>query len=65
MTAKPIKNEVSDCIVAPDYSPEALEILKKKKGNYNIFKIKAFEMDNYKNESKYINGINIEQHSII
>ena len=31
MTAKLIKNEVSDCIVAPDYSPEALEILKKKK----------------------------------
>ena len=39
-TAKLIKREVSDGIIAPGYSPEALEILKsKRKGNYNIVKI--------------------------
>ena len=39
-TAKIIKREVSDGIIAPGYSDEALEILKtKKKGNYNIVKI--------------------------
>jgi phosphoribosylaminoimidazolecarboxamide formyltransferase/IMP cyclohydrolase len=39
-TALYLKNEVSDGIIAPDYTPEALEILKtKKKGNYNIVKI--------------------------
>ena len=39
-TAKLIKREVSDGVIAPDYTPEALEILKqKKKGNYNVVKI--------------------------
>ena len=39
-TAKMIKREVSDGVIAPGYEPEALEILKtKKKGNYNIVKI--------------------------
>lgn len=39
-TAKMISREVSDGIIAPDYEPEALEILKaKKKGNYAIIKI--------------------------
>ena len=39
-TAKLIKREVSDGIIAPGYRPEALEILKtKRKGNYNIVKI--------------------------
>ena len=39
-TARIIKREVSDGIIAPGYSPEALEILKsKRKGNYNIVKI--------------------------
>ena len=39
-TAKIIKREVSDGIIAPGYTPEALEILKsKKKGNYNIVRI--------------------------
>ncbi len=39
-TAAYLKDEVSDGIIAPDYTPEALEILKtKKKGNYNIVKI--------------------------
>ena len=39
-TARLIKREVSDGIIAPGYEPEALEILKsKKKGNYNVIKI--------------------------
>ena len=39
-TAMLIKREVSDGIIAPDYTPEALEVLKsKKKGNYNVVKI--------------------------
>ncbi|MCD8115719.1 MAG: phosphoribosylaminoimidazolecarboxamide formyltransferase [Oscillospiraceae bacterium] len=39
-TAMYLKNEVSDGIIAPGYTPEALEILKtKKKGNYNVVQI--------------------------
>ena len=39
-TAKLIKPEVSDGVIAPGYEPEALEILKsKRKGNYNIVEI--------------------------
>lgn len=39
-TAKIIKREVSDGVIASGYEPEALEILKaKKKGNYNIIQI--------------------------
>ena len=39
-TAKLIKREVSDGVIAPGYEPEALEMLKaKKKGNYNVIKI--------------------------
>ena len=39
-TAKLIKREVSDGIIAPGYDPEALEILRsKRKGAYNIVKI--------------------------
>ena len=39
-TATLIKREVSDGVIAPDYTPEALEILKdKRKGTYNVIKI--------------------------
>lgn len=39
-TAKIIKREVSDGVIAPGYEPEALEILKSKKnGNYNVIQI--------------------------
>ena len=39
-TAKIIKREVSDGVIAPGYEPEALEILsQKKKGNYNVIEI--------------------------
>ncbi len=39
-TARLIKREVSDGVIAPGYEPEALDILKgKKKGNYNVIQI--------------------------
>ena len=39
-TARLIKREVSDGVIAPGYEPEALEILKaKKNGNYNVIQI--------------------------
>ena len=60
-TAKIIAREVSDGVIAPDYEPEALEILKgKKKGAYNIIKID----ENYvpeKIERKQVFGITFEQ----
>ncbi|MDO5015212.1 MAG: phosphoribosylaminoimidazolecarboxamide formyltransferase [Clostridia bacterium] len=60
-TANLIKREVSDGIIAPSYSPEALEILKsKKKGNYAIIKID----ENYKSEpieTKDVFGITFSQ----
>jgi phosphoribosylaminoimidazolecarboxamide formyltransferase / IMP cyclohydrolase len=41
ITAKIISREVSDGIVAPGYKPEALEILKKKKGgSYCILQVR-------------------------
>ena len=40
VTAKMIAREVSDGVIAPGYTPEALEVLKgKRKGNYNVVKI--------------------------
>ncbi len=60
-TAKLIKREVSDGIIAPGYEPEALEILKsKRKGNYNIVRIDP----DYKPaaiEHKQVFGITFEQ----
>ncbi len=60
-TAKIIKREVSDGVIAPGYEPEALEILKeKKKGNYNVIQID----ENYKPapiERKDVFGITFEQ----
>ena len=39
-TAKLLQREVSDGIIAPDYTPEALEVLKtKRRGTYNVVKI--------------------------
>ena len=60
-TAKLIKREVSDGIIAPGYEPEALEILKsKKKGNYNIVAIDpAYVPDPV--ETKEVYGITFEQ----
>ncbi|SFT39709.1 phosphoribosylaminoimidazolecarboxamide formyltransferase / IMP cyclohydrolase [Lachnospiraceae bacterium XBD2001] len=60
-TAKIIKREVSDGVIAPGYEPEALAILKeKKKGNYNVIEINP----NYvpkQLERKEVFGITFEQ----
>ena len=60
-TARLIKREVSDGVLAPGYEPEALEILKqKKKGNYNVIQIDpAYEPA--KLEHKDVFGITFEQ----
>ncbi len=60
-TAKIIKREISDGIIAPGYEPEALEILKtKKKGNYNIVKIDESYVPELA-EHKQVFGITFEQ----
>ena len=60
-TAKLIKREVSDGVIAPGYEPEALEILKsKRKGNYNIVKIDPNYVPN-PSETKQVYGITFEQ----
>ena len=59
-TAKLIKKEVSDGIIAPGYSPAAFSILsKKKKGNYVIMRGNMNE--NYLEEFRELNGIAISQ----
>ncbi|MDK2964430.1 MULTISPECIES: phosphoribosylaminoimidazolecarboxamide formyltransferase [Lacrimispora] len=60
-TAKIIKREVSDGVIAPGYSPEALEILKSKKnGNYNVILIDP-EYTPESIEKKQVYGITFEQ----
>jgi phosphoribosylaminoimidazolecarboxamide formyltransferase/IMP cyclohydrolase len=60
-TAKLIKREVSDGIIAPDYEPEALEILKaKKKGGYAVIKIDPNYVPNPV-ETKEVFGVTFEQ----
>ena len=60
-TAKIIKREVSDGVIAPGYEPEALEILKtKKKGNYNVIEIDADYVP-APVERKEVFGITFEQ----
>ena len=60
-TAKLIKREVSDGVIAPGYEPEALEILKgKKKGNYNIIQIDPDYVP-APLERKQVYGITFEQ----
>lgn len=60
-TANLLLNEVSDGIIAPDFTDEALEILKRKrKGNYNVIKID----ENYKPkaiEQRDVFGVTFEQ----
>ena len=60
-TAMLIKREVSDGVIAPGYTEEALEILKqKKKGNYNVIQID----ENYRPapiEHKQVFGVTFEQ----
>ena len=60
-TAKIIKREVSDGVIAPGYEPEALDILKaKKKGNYNVVEIDPSYMP-HPIERKEVYGITFEQ----
>ncbi|MGN1481932.1 phosphoribosylaminoimidazolecarboxamide formyltransferase [Porcipelethomonas sp.] len=60
-TAKMLQREVSDGIIAPDYTPEALEILKsKRKGTYNIIKIDS-EYVPEEIERKQVFGVTFEQ----
>lgn len=60
-TALLIKREVSDGVIAPDYTPEALEILKdKRKGAYNVIKIDPNYMPT-PIEKKQVFGITFEQ----
>ncbi|MBR3338755.1 MAG: phosphoribosylaminoimidazolecarboxamide formyltransferase, partial [Lachnospiraceae bacterium] len=60
-TAKIIKREVSDGVIAPGYTDEALEILKaKKNGNYNVIKIDP-EYVPQPLEHKEVFGITFEQ----
>ena len=60
-TAQYLKGEVSDGIIAPDYTPEALEILRsKKKGKYNIVKIDPTYVP-AEQEHKDVFGITFQQ----
>lgn len=60
-TARLIKREVSDGVIAPGYTEEALELLKaKKKGNYNIIEIDSSYVPN-PIERKQAYGITFEQ----
>ena len=60
-TALIIKREVSDCVIAPGYDPEALEILKaKKNGAYNVIEADpSYQPDPI--EKKQVFGITFEQ----
>ena len=60
-TATLIKREISDGVIAPGYTDEALEILKsKRKGNYNIVKIDPNYVPEVQ-ETKQVYGITFEQ----
>ena len=60
-TAKLIKREVSDGVIAPGYEPEALEILKsKRKGGYNIVQIDPAYVP-AEQEEKQVFGVTFRQ----
>lgn len=60
-TARYLKNEVSDGIIAPGYTKEALEILKsKKKGGYNVVQIDPDYVPEHE-EYKDVFGITFQQ----
>lgn len=61
ITAKLISREVSDGVIAPGYTPEALEILKaKRKGTYNVVEIDENYVPEVQ-ETKDVFGITFEQ----
>lgn len=60
-TARIIKREVSDGVIAPGYTPEAFELLKgKKDGKYPIFQIDA-DYEPAAVETREVYGISLEQ----
>ena len=60
-TAKLVKREVSDGIIAPDYDDDALELLKaKKNGNYAVVKIDPYYVP-AAIEKKQVFGVTFEQ----
>ena len=60
-TAKIIAREVSDGIIAPAYTPEALDLLKtKRKGNYNVVRIDP-DYTPAPTECKQVYGVTFEQ----
>ncbi|KAK9468665.1 cytidine deaminase-like protein [Lipomyces arxii] len=61
VTAKIISREVSDGVIAPGYSPEALELLKKKKGGkYTILQIDpSYSPDSI--ETRQVYGVSLSQ----
>lgn len=60
-TARMIKREVSDGVIAPGYEPEALDILKSKKnGSYNVIQIDP-DYEPAPLERKQIFGVTFEQ----
>ncbi|KAF2810580.1 AICARFT/IMPCHase bienzyme [Mytilinidion resinicola] len=60
-TAKIISREVSDGVIAPSYSAEALEILKKKKGGKYLVLQMDPEYDPPATETRSVYGINLRQ----
>ncbi len=60
-TALMIKREVSDGVIAPDFTPEALEVLRaKRKGTYNILKVDP-DYTPAPIERKQVFGVTFEQ----
>ena len=60
-TAMIIKREVSDGVIAPDYTPEALQVLReKRKGTYNVIKMDAAYRPSPV-ECKQVFGVTFEQ----
>ena len=61
VTAKIIAREVSDCVIAPGYEPEALDILsRKREGKYLVLQIDA-DYEPPQMEQRMLYGITLEQ----
>lgn len=60
-TAKIISREVSDGVIAPGYEPEALEILKKKKGGKYTVLLMDPTYEPTAKESRQVYGLTLEQ----
>ncbi|KAF8467668.1 cytidine deaminase-like protein [Kalaharituber pfeilii] len=61
-TAKIIDREVSDGVIAPGYSPEALDMLKKKKGGkYTVLEIDS-SYEPPATETRQVYGVSLSQH---